>query len=213
MHSPSNQPDQQAFVPPDLEHLELRRLLDHAPDAIGLFNSSLQHVYVNQATARANDRPVSDFYMKTMEELGHAPEVCELINRHLRQVFSTGQEVAFDFLFHGPKEPVWFQCWMSPQFSSDNSREFVLVISRDITVLKKAEAALRDSEKKEAVQKLRASLAHELNNPLTTALNTIYLLQRSDSLDQQAKEILAMAEEAIARMTAIAQEMLHLDES
>jgi len=87
---------------------DLRVLLDHAPDAIGRFDRQLRHVYVNQATARANNRPAGDFYGKTMEKVGHTPEVCKLINNGLRTVFSTGQEHTLELLFQGPTAPSGF---------------------------------------------------------------------------------------------------------
>ncbi len=66
-----------------LSQQDLAVLLDNAPDAIARFDRTLRHIYVNRATAVANHRPPDDFYGKTMEDLGHTPEICELINRNL----------------------------------------------------------------------------------------------------------------------------------
>ena len=166
-----------------LAQQDLRVLLDHAPDAIARFDRQLRHVYVNQATARANNRPAADFYGKSMEDLGHSLEVCNLINNGLRTVFSTGHEHTLELLFQGPHGPVWYQSRMAPEFSADGSIEFVLVMSRDITGLKRAELAIREAKNAAAVAQLSASIAHEIHNPLAAAINAIYLLRHSSTLD------------------------------
>lgn len=190
---------------------DLRVLLDHAPDAIGRFDRQLRHVYVNRATAEANKRPVSDFFGCTMEDLGHAPEVCELINTHLRRVFAEGVEHRFEMLFEGPHGPAWYQCRMAPEFGEDGGVQYVLVISRDISEAKRAEIALRESERKLVKGEVASMLAHQIHNPLSAVVNVMYLLKANDSLDSSAREFLAMAERELSRVVETSQRLLLLD--
>jgi signal transduction histidine kinase len=195
-----------------LAQQDLRVLLDHAPDAIGRFDRELRHVYVNQATARANDRPASDFYGKTMAELGHLPEVCKVIDHGLRTVFATGREHTLEILFPGPHGPLWYQSRMAPEFSADGSVEFVLVMSRDITDMKRAELAVREIKNAAAVAQISATMAHEIHNPLTAAINALYLLRNSSTLGAADRRWVELATEQLERVTTISKSLLRLSE-
>lgn len=187
---------------------DLRLLLDHAPDAIGRFDRNLRHVYVNEATARANGRPASDFPGQSMEDLGHSADICSLINENLIRVFATGCEHTIDVLFPSPKGPMWFQCRMAPEFGLDGLVEFVLVVSRDISEQKRAEALLRQMEKRTAMAELVANLAHEIHNPLSAVVNVIYLLQHNSSLDEAGQKLVAIASHELDRVSEISKRSL-----
>ena len=189
---------------------DLRVLLDHAPDAIGRFDRQLRHVYVNEATARANQRPVQDFLGKTMEDIGHLPETCAAINDNLRDVFATGQERRFEILYQSPTGPMWFHTRMVPEPDESGAIEFVLVISRDITQQKLTETALHEAETRAAASQITATLAHEINNPLAAIVNAIYLLSRNSSLDDEARELINVASSSLERVTNITRRMLFL---
>jgi PAS domain S-box-containing protein len=193
-----------------LTQQDLRVLLDHAPDAIGRFNRELRHVYVNEATARANGRPAQDFLGKSMADLGHAPEICALIDGGLREVFSSAQERRFEIHFESPQGTMWFHTRMVPEHGSSGAVEYVLVISRDITQQKLTEAALHEAETRAAASQITATLAHEINNPLAAVVNAIYLLGRNPSLDSDARELLNVASASLERITNISRRMLFL---
>jgi len=193
-----------------LSQQDLRVLLDHAPDAIGRFDSQLRHVYVNEATARANNRPASDFIGKTMEDLGHTAETSAIINSHLREVFATGQEARFEILFHSPSGPMWFQSRMVPELDVHGAVQYVLTISRDITQQKLTEQALREAGTRASAAQITANLAHEINNPLAAVVNAVYLLARNDSLDGEARKLVELASLSLDRVTNISRRMLSL---
>jgi PAS domain S-box-containing protein len=73
---------------------------------------------------------------------------------------------------------------------------------------KKIEAALRQSEKLIAVGKLASSIAHEINNPLESVTNLLYLMGSNASLDATARAYLKTAEEEIARIAEITSQTL-----
>ncbi len=72
---------------------------------------------------------------------------------------------------------------------------------------RQAEIALRKSEKLALAGRLAASIAHEINNPLTAITNLHYLMARSESLHEM-KELLAIADEELARVAEIAKQTL-----
>jgi PAS domain S-box-containing protein len=194
----------------DLTQQDLRVLLDHAPDAIGRFDRELRHVYVNEATARANHRPVVDFAGRTMQQLGHATETCNIINSNLRAVFGTGRERNVQLEFHSPSGSMWFQCRMVPEFDAAHKVEYVLCISRDITQQKLAESALQEAQRRAAAAEVTAELAHEINNPLSAVVNAVYLLSRNISLDPEARNLLDMAATNLDRIANISHRMLSI---
>ena len=64
-------------------------------------------------------------------------------------------------------------------------------IARDISSRKQAEEALRKAEKLSATGRLAAAIAHEINNPLESLTNLVYLLQLNESLDNSARQLSA----------------------
>lgn len=189
----------------------MRALLDNAPDAVSRFDRQLRHVYANLATARANNRPVEDFYLKTMRDLGHSEEIVDLLERHLLEVFNTGEEQTFDVDFAGPHGRRYFQTRMAPEFF-EGEVETVVVVSRDLTDLKNAQQLLVESEKHAAASRLAHELAHELNNPLQALRNSLYLLQtEAGKRDPEKDKYLKMADATLSRIESLARAILLLE--
>jgi PAS domain S-box-containing protein len=80
--------------------------------------------------------------------------------------------------------------------------------STDISSQKRTESALRQSEKLAAVGKLASSISHEINNPLESVTNLLYLLGSNPSLDRVGLEYLRMAEAELARISEITTQTL-----
>jgi len=81
------------------------------------------------------------------------------------------------------------------------------VIVEDITERKLAEQALLRTEKLAAVGRLASSIAHEINNPLESVTNLVYLA-KSSAVDPKAQEYLTMAEHELQRASAITSQTL-----
>ncbi len=62
--------------------------------------------------------------------------------------------------------------------------------------------ALRKSEKLAAVGQLASSIAHEINNPLESITNLLYLIRRADAMSE-VQEYAEMAQVELARVTEI----------
>jgi signal transduction histidine kinase len=71
----------------------------------------------------------------------------------------------------------------------------------------KTEAALRKAEKLVVAGRLAASIAHEINNPLESITNLLYLISTANSL-QDAKKHTEVAESELARVSEIVTHML-----
>ncbi|MGO4212823.1 sensor histidine kinase [Terriglobus sp. 2YAB30_2] len=71
----------------------------------------------------------------------------------------------------------------------------------------RAQDALRRAEKLAVTGRLAASIAHEINNPLESVTNLLYLL-RSETSSENAQIYLGQAEQELARVTEIAKHTL-----
>src|SRR5581483_4520758 len=82
-------------------------------------------------------------------------------------------------------------------------------IARDITDRKRVEQALRLNEKLAATGRLAASIAHEINNPMATLTDIIYLLDK-EATEPRAQQYVAIAKQEVARISHITTHMLSL---
>jgi PAS domain S-box-containing protein len=83
-------------------------------------------------------------------------------------------------------------------------------IARDITQTKMAEEALRNSERLAVAGRMAATIAHEINNPLETVTNVLYLLSRNSQFDEGARRHLKIADEELRRIAQITRSTLGL---
>ncbi len=83
-------------------------------------------------------------------------------------------------------------------------------IARDITHTKMAEEALRNSERLAVAGRMAATIAHEINNPLETVTNVLYLLSRNARMDEVARQHLKIADEELRRIAQITRSTLGL---
>ena len=81
-------------------------------------------------------------------------------------------------------------------------------IARDITQRKRTEEALRISEKIASVGRLAATVAHEINNPLESVVNLVYLAKTSANDPSKVTEYLGMAEEELGRIAHLTKQTL-----
>jgi len=74
--------------------------------------------------------------------------------------------------------------------------------------LRESEERLRKTEKLAAAGQLAASLAHEINNPLSSVTNALYLLKTTGELSGGAKSLVDIASSELARMARIVKQSL-----
>ena len=77
-----------------------------------------------------------------------------------------------------------------------------VAVNTDVTQLQQQEEALRKSEKLAAVGQLASSIAHEINNPLESITNLLYLVRHSTSMED-VQEYARVAQEELTRVTEI----------
>jgi PAS domain S-box-containing protein len=81
-------------------------------------------------------------------------------------------------------------------------------IARDISDKKRVEQLLIQSEKLAATGRMAAAIAHEINNPLESLINLIFLARQHSASDSRVTQLLLTAEQELERVSHIARQTL-----
>ena len=84
----------------------------------------------------------------------------------------------------------------------------IIGVALDVTSRKVVEEALRSSEKVAATGQLAATIAHEINNPLSAVTNILYILRTQPELSPRLLEHVKTAERELMRVTHITRQTL-----
>ncbi|HIH94553.1 TPA: PAS domain S-box protein [Methanosarcina acetivorans] len=124
---------------------KFRRLAENSPDIITRFDRQKRHIYANPAVVEPYGRSPEEIIGKTHAELGMNPEEVQFLEEHHDNVFSTGKPETVEFQHTSPQEKkYYFNTLIVPEFAGGEVTS-VLVISRDITYAKEAEARLKEA--------------------------------------------------------------------
>lgn len=94
-----------------------------------------------------------------------------------------------------------------PRREADGTISGIIVLGVDVTEGKRAEKALMQTEKLAAVGRLASSIAHEINNPLESVTNLLYLA-RETAVNPDTREYLEIADRELRRVSVIANQTL-----
>lgn len=159
---------------------ELRRrdqvfkaLVENTPDLIARFDRDLRRCYVNPAIERLTGLPSSELVGKTIGELNFDARSSPKIEQALSEVFATATERTLEVFLPSPAGERIYQLRIVPEFTLTGEVEFALVISRDITTIRREEAEHRhlQRELERANQliglgRVASAMSHEFNNVL-----------------------------------------------
>jgi len=189
------------------QHSEIEAIYRTAPIGLALFDAT-DYRYL-----RLNDRQAAFFGLKpeqivgrTLTEMAPIPGLKELFDG-----VRAGKPV-INFLLEGalvtdPNEHRFWTVNYLPVYAPDGTVQFISAASLEITQQRKAEQALIESEKLAVVGRLASSIAHEINNPLESVTNLLYLAQVSTTLEE-ARSYLTTAEIELRRAAAITSQTL-----
>lgn len=102
----------------------------------------------------------------------------------------------------------YFLTRASPIRDKEGQIERWLGCTIDIHDQKIAEEGVRRSEKLAAMGRLAATMAHEINNPLTAVTNSIYLALQDPALSDETRHFLNVADQELARAVQVATQTL-----
>ena len=100
----------------------------------------------------------------------------------------------------------WLRSTASPVLL-DGERIAAVAVNSDITQERLQEEALRKSEKLAALGQLASSIAHEINDPLESITNCLYLIRHAEGMEQ-IQEFAELAESELLRVSEITTQIL-----
>ena len=184
-----------------------RYLLESFPDLILVIDLNGRYSFVS---SRIQDlrgfKPENLLGKKVEEEEDFSPELLELY-RDLtegRKKFGTCDYRARH------RDGSWrtMRASASPLFDAENKLSGAIVSVRDITVEKKLEQQIIQSERLAAMGQMIAGFAHELNNPLTSILGMAELLQEGEAPESVRKQMVILQQQA-RRAAEIVQNLMY----
>lgn len=96
----------------------------------------------------------------------------------------------------------------SPLFDAEGKASGVIMSVRDITVERKLEQQIIQSERLAAMGQMIGGFAHELNNPLTSIMGVSELLQEGEPAEARRKQLLMLQQQA-RRAADIVQNLMY----
>jgi signal transduction histidine kinase len=151
---------------------------------------------LGKAISEALPEVVAQGYVDMLDSVYCSGEPVSMQGAPVQIVRTPGQPAELryvDFTYQPLREP-------------DNSISAIIVLGVDITEKKRSEQALLQNEKLAAVGRLASTIAHEINNPLESVTNLVYLA-RHVGPDHSA-EFLDQADLELRRISAITHQTL-----
>lgn len=96
----------------------------------------------------------------------------------------------------------------TPIMYGDDHIYGVMVVLRDVTDRKQAEEILLRTEKLATVGRMAATIAHEINNPLSATMNLIYMALHDKSLSDSVRAYLRSTDQELQRIAHITRQTL-----
>lgn len=190
-----------------LELEQQARVLDLANDAIIIvdaegritfWNRGAEHLY-GWTREEALGRAVPDLLRTESRQSRHAIETAVVSNGQwqgeLKHTTRSGEQLVIASRWN--------------LYVDENGKRLgTFEINRDVTSEKRAEEALRRSEKLATAGRLAATIAHEINNPLEAVTNLIYLLASNDALDPASRDYVSLAQSELGRVSQLTKQTL-----
>ena len=172
-----------------------RRLLESFPDLILVVDLEERYTFVSFRVRDLLGYQPEDLMGKKISGIeDHSPELAALYHDVVSgiRIFGSAEYGARH------RDGSWrtMRASASQLFDADAKLGGVIISVRDITMEKKLEQQIVQSERLAAMGAMIGGVAHELNNPLTSILGVSELLQDSQTTDAARKQIAILQQQA-----------------
>lgn len=191
----------------------LQAILDAIPDLLfevdqdGRFHD--YHAHPSDLLAA----PPEVFIGRTIGEI-LPPAVAEICMSALHEAMRMGMSTGKEILLHFPQGERWFELSVSTKLAGGRLDKRFIVLSRDITARKQAEASLRDSllqleEKELAKTRFLAAAGHDLRQPIAAANLFVDALKFTAPTPRQ-RELIARLDQSMGIFTGLLERLLDI---
>lgn len=191
---------------------QFKTLLDNSPLGIYLVDSRLRILQMN---------PLAEKTLGAVGAVGESleqifgrmfpPSLAEETLIHFRDTLKTGEPFIVPETADHRIDQTRSQrhyAWQIHRIPLPDGTKGLVCYFQDISARKKAEEALRKTEKLAAVGRLAASIAHEINNPLEAVTNLLFLARTDPKLGDETRHYLAAADAELERITHLTRQTL-----
>ena len=184
-----------------------RRLLESFPDLILVVDLGERYTFVSSRSQDLLGYPPAEMLGKKISDLDdHSPELAALYHSVVsgQQVFGSAEYSARH------RDGTWrtMRAAGSQLVDAEGKITGVIISVRDITIERKLEQQVVQSERLAAMGAMIGGVAHELNNPLTSILGVSELLQDTETNETSRKQ-LAMLQREARRAAEIVQNLTY----
>ena len=186
---------------------QLKNFLDSVPTGITRCSRDLRYLSANPAYAKLAGLPLDQIVGRPVIDV-MGMDGWEAIRPHVERVLAGERveyEAAVPFSAAGSRT---LHVVYTPERNADGEVVGWIASVSDITEFSGLQNRLRKMEKLAAAGQLTASLAHEINNPLSTIVDAFYVLRGQPGLDTDGKMVVDMADAEVARLSRIVKQSL-----
>ncbi|MGD0467762.1 MAG: PAS domain S-box protein [Terriglobales bacterium] len=172
-----------------------RHLLESFPDLILVLDLKGQYTFVSARIGELLGYGPEHLMGKNVgDEENTSPELAALY-----RTVATGQKARTSCEYGSRHHDGSWRTMLgmaSPLLDAEGKPAGVIISVRDVTMEKKLEQQIIQSERLAAMGQMIGGFAHELNNPLTSILGIAELLQEGDASEATRKQILVLHQQA-----------------
>jgi len=168
-----------------------RLLLDESSDPIFSFSAGGRYTYVNKRFAKGVGKQQDFIIGKTIWDVFDQEEADKRYH-FLKKAFDSGDKQVLEVRVPTPVGDTYYITTITPQKDNSGNVATVLCISKDITIRKRAEIELQESEKQLRIanatkDKFFSIIAHDLKNPFNSIIGFSKLLLEQINDQEQSK--------------------------
>jgi PAS domain S-box-containing protein len=192
------------------ERLELlNHIYNTAPVGMGMVDSELRYLRLNDVLAAIDGRRPADCLGKTIREI--VPGLADQLEPLYRQVLETGEPILnLEVRGSSPntgQDSAWLVSYF-PVRGADGAVQAVSSVVLDITDRKRSEDALRLADQRK--NEFLAMLAHELRNPLAAIRHAVDLARLEDGGDGPAFDWTDPVDRQVRHLARLVDDLLDL---